>query len=366
MNGEKVRLGDICELKYGKSLSKKVREAGEFCVYGSNGVVDNHVEGFTSGKTIIIGRKGSIGEVAFSDGSCWPIDTTYYVDETATKQDARWLYYTLGSLGLTKLNKSAAIPGLNRNDAYDKELWLPPLAEQKRIAGILDQAAELCRLRTRALEKLNTLGQAIFYEMFLGTSRKTVPLSGILREVQIGPFGSLLHKSDYVSGGTPLINPMHINSGQLHPDLEFTVSDEKLAKLHRYILMEGDIVMGRRGEMGRCAVVSGEHPQMICGTGSMVLRVNKKNASPDFLGFFLSTPEAKHRLENAASGVTMLNLNSKSLDDVPVPLTSIEEQETFADKLRSIRKQTSILNIAVSEANALFASLQHRAFRGEL
>ena len=114
-------LGDICEFKYGKSLPASVRSGDTFEVFGSNGVVGKNFEAYTNGPTIIIGRKGSIGEINFSKKSCWPIDTTYYIDSSCTNTDLNWLYYLLISLGLDNLNKAAAVPGLNRNDAYAKE-----------------------------------------------------------------------------------------------------------------------------------------------------------------------------------------------------------------------------------------------------
>ncbi|EQD49804.1 restriction modification system DNA specificity subunit, partial [mine drainage metagenome] len=127
-------LGEVCDFKYGKSLPESVRAGGNVPVFGSNGQVGMHDEPLSAGPTIVIGRKGSFGEVHFSPSPCWPIDTTYYVDSTATKADLRWLTYRLASLGLNKLNRAAAVPGLNREDAYRQRLLLPPHHEQRRIA----------------------------------------------------------------------------------------------------------------------------------------------------------------------------------------------------------------------------------------
>jgi type I restriction enzyme, S subunit len=138
-----VTLGEICEFKYGKSLPEAKRTGGEVPVYGSNGVVGYHKDTLTDGITIVVGRKGSYGEVNLSPVSCWPIDTTYYIDQSATITDLHWLSYRLANLGLNRLNKAAAIPGLNREDAYRQKLLLPPIAEQKRIAAILDNADAL-------------------------------------------------------------------------------------------------------------------------------------------------------------------------------------------------------------------------------
>lgn len=91
----------------------------------------------------MIGRKGSIGEVNWSNGPCFPIDTTYYAEKTERPCDLRWLYYTLLQLDLTRLNTSAAVPGLNRGDACEQRIPFPDVPEQERIGALLDQADRL-------------------------------------------------------------------------------------------------------------------------------------------------------------------------------------------------------------------------------
>lgn len=105
-----VELGKVCEFKYGKSLPAAKRIAGNFLVYGSNGTVGSHTEALTFGPTIIVGRKGSFGEIHFSERACWPIDTTYYVDASCTEVDLEWLAHLLPTLRLTELNRQRRFP----------------------------------------------------------------------------------------------------------------------------------------------------------------------------------------------------------------------------------------------------------------
>ena len=79
-----TRLSDLCEFRYGKSLPEAVRRAGHVAVFGSNGIVGSHDEAITDGRAIIVGRKGSVGAVQLSEDACWPIDTTYFIDRSAT------------------------------------------------------------------------------------------------------------------------------------------------------------------------------------------------------------------------------------------------------------------------------------------
>ncbi len=134
----KTPLGNLLKFNYGKSLPERSRSGKGFSVYGSNGFVGYHSSALTSGETLIIGRKGSVGEVHFSDESCFPIDTTYYVDQFHGMPSKYWLYQ-LKNLRLRELNKATAIPGINREDVYSVEISLPPLNEQKRIADKLDE-----------------------------------------------------------------------------------------------------------------------------------------------------------------------------------------------------------------------------------
>lgn len=125
-----TQLGNIIELKYGKSLAAQTRDGFGFPVYGSNGVVGKHSIPLINKSGLIVGRKGSYGVVNKSAGPFFPIDTTYYIDDFYN-QPLEFLFYYLSFLPLTKLNRSTAIPGLNRDDAYDLNIALPPLAEQK-------------------------------------------------------------------------------------------------------------------------------------------------------------------------------------------------------------------------------------------
>jgi type I restriction enzyme, S subunit len=129
-----AELGGLIALRYGKGLPEDKRRPGAVPVYGSNGIVGWHAEPLTSGPTIIVGRKGSVGAVHLSEQPCWPIDTTYFVDDFGPF-DKRVLAYLLRSLKLAELDASTAIPGLSRNDAYAIEIPLPPLPEQRRIVA---------------------------------------------------------------------------------------------------------------------------------------------------------------------------------------------------------------------------------------
>lgn len=162
-----VLLGDEIGLVYGKGLPQRSRVAGDFPVFGSNGQVDTHNEPLVKGPGIIVGRKGSVGEVIWTDEDFWPIDTTYYVKLKNPNDNLKYWYYQLKTLGLNKLNSHSAIPGLNRDVAYAKVVTKRTPEEQNKIADILGTIDEKIELNRRMNETLEQMGQALFRHYFV-------------------------------------------------------------------------------------------------------------------------------------------------------------------------------------------------------
>ncbi len=135
----KTSIEEILYLEYGKSLPQKNRvESGKYPVYGSNGKIGNHNESLIKGPIIILGRKGSVGAVHYEKGDCWPIDTTYFI-KTINSLNDKFIYYLLKTLNLGELDSSTAIPGINRNNVYEKNILLPPFKEQHRIVSKIEE-----------------------------------------------------------------------------------------------------------------------------------------------------------------------------------------------------------------------------------
>lgn len=154
-----------------------------------------------------------------------------------------------------------------------------------------------------------------------------------------GPFGSTLHKSDYVEGGVPVINPMQIVDGKLCPTPTMAISEVAARQLSEFRLAAGNVVIGRRGEMGRCAYVRIEHHGWLCGTGSMIVRTGP-SLDGQFLQSALSSPPIVAAIVNTSVGTTMVNLNRGTLSNLLIPLPPTRtEQESIAG--------------ALSDANAL-------------
>ncbi len=285
--------------------------------------------------------------------------------------DPRYLLHYLHEQAVTAAfargSRGVGIHHLGREALSKWPVPLPPLDEQRRIAAILDQADAVRKKRWAVLRHLDDLRTSVFSGMF----GDPVASSGATRladiaDIQIGPFGSLLHKQDYVTGGVPLINPTHIVNGGIRPDPDFSVSAEKAASIDSYILRVGDVVMGRRGEMGRCAVVGVEHDGYLCGTGSLIVRPRPGIADSVYLHAALSHPSTKSLLERLALGSTLPNLNAAIVSGLPILAPPPIDQQRFRASLEQLSDQSQLSQRALADLDNLFASLQSRAFRGEL
>ena len=167
--------------------------------------------------------------------------------------------------------------------------------------------------------------------------------------LKTGPFGSSLHQSDYVTNGIPLVNPMHILNGRIRPSADVTVTLENVARLSEFRLKKGDLVLARRGEMGRCAVVKEKEAGWLCGTGSLIVRPELRLLAPDFLQGFLSSASSVKYLLEASVGSTMPNLNQQHLLGMRLRLPPRAEQTRIVAKLEEL---LSDLDAGVAELKA--------------
>ncbi len=161
------KLREIINLRYGKGLPKRNRIAGDYPVYGSGGIVDTHNEALVEGPGIIIGRKGSIGNVYYEKRSFYPIDTVYYVELKDHKFDLYYLSKLLGEIGLEDLNSDAAVPGLNREIALSQEVLIPSPVVQRKIATILSAYDDLTENNLRRIKILEGIAQNLYREWFV-------------------------------------------------------------------------------------------------------------------------------------------------------------------------------------------------------
>jgi type I restriction enzyme, S subunit len=287
------------------------------------------------------------------------------VEENETRIDLKFFAFYLQTPDfknqLRKLVTGSA--QLNFGPSHLKQIVfnLPDLKTQQHIAQVLDKADALRQQNRQLLAHYDELLQSTFIELFGDPvknpkSWEVKKLGDISENIQIGPFGSLLHQEDYISGGIPLINPTHISKMKITPNTELTISTEKYNTLKNYHLKQNDIIMGRRGEMARCALITSKENGWICGTGSLFVRPNE-DINSLFLLYILSSEKVKTVLESEAQGITMANLNTKIIKNLKIPIPPLPLQEHFAKIVEQIEFQKAVVKQSLSESEALFEGL---------
>jgi type I restriction enzyme S subunit len=150
-----------------------------------------------------------------------------------------------------------------------------------------------------------------------------------------------------VTDGIPTINPANLRDGRIYPDWNCTVDQVLWNQLSRHELQEGDIVFARRGEMGRCALVTLTEAGWLCGTGSIRVRPRLDVSYPKFLSQVLSTNGISEWLLLESVGTTMDNLNTQIISRIPLPNPPIFEQKNIVEYLESetVRIDEAIANV---------------------
>jgi type I restriction enzyme S subunit len=181
--------------------------------------------------------------------------------------------------------------------------------------------------------------------------------------IQTGPFGSQLHANEYEADGVPVINPTHLEGDRInHSDVP-RVSLETSRRLNRHRVEAGDILFGRRGELGRHGLVSEAESGWLCGTGCFLVRVRHPKVDNAFLSYLFSTRNVVEWLTAHAAGTIMPNLNNTVLSNLPVVLPSIAEQRSLVAILNDLRQAIEIQSAICAKLAALKPATMAKLFR---
>lgn len=275
----------------------------------------------------------------------------------------------ISHLGL--VSSGTNINNLKFSQIKDFKFPLPPFAEQQRIVAKLDAAfAQIDGVIEYSLQsktELMNLFDVLIEKLITDPTEFSVPLTigDLLDQVITGPFGSALHQSDYTSTGTAVINPQNLANGEIVFSADKFINDTKKHELSRYEIKVGDLLMARRGEMGRCALVERINEPMVCGTGCMILRA-KNNVDKPFLYELLASKYVKNALTKGAVGATMLNLNQKILLNIPVAVRGLVEQQNSVKVISSYRAELKKMIGLKDEKIQLLQALKLSLLRQEL
>jgi type I restriction enzyme S subunit len=370
-----ARLGDVLALKYGKALPDRDRDGSGAPVYGSNGIVGRHSLPLIAGPAVIVGRKGSIGAVHLSVGPCSPIDTTYYVDEFNGQPPEFW-FHILRSLDLAGLNRATAVPGLNREDAYNLVVPVPPVPEQRRIVVKLDELFASSRAAQAALDTVPTLleqyRQALLAAAFREEERDGTYARYCL-EALVPPgrtitYGIVQTGSPAV-GGVPTVRCGDIKQFDVAVDILKRVSPEVEAQYPRTRLKGGEVLLAIRGSVGEVAVA----PTVLAGANvsrEVAVIPVRDDVEPAYLMYLLASPAVARSIIVQVKGVAQSGINIADLRRIDVPLPSRERQMAIVcgiqRALASIERMAHRVGSSRSDISILEQATLTKAFRGDL
>ena len=381
-----VKLGDICSFQSGGTPSrrnpeyfsgnipwitttalngKKIGRNDAVALITEQAVAESAAKIVPAG-SIMVGTRVGVGKVAINTevmSTSQDIISLLNIDENVWDKEFLCKFLQSKSSFLNSQARGATIKGIKIDVLSELDLPVMSKEEQTHISEIVDNVKKLISIRQQQLEKLDELVKARFVELFGDPvsnphNFEKVFLSD-LADIKIGPFGSLLHKDDYIEGGHALVNPSHIIDGKIVIDSKLTISNEKYAELSAYHLQIGDVVMGRRGEMGRCAVVS--NGGLLCGTGSLLIR-SKSTVTADYIQKIISFPSFKKAIEDMAVGQTMPNLNVPIVSSFQIIKPPIETQKAYYNFVNRVDKSKVAVQKSLDKAQLLFDSLMQQYF----
>ena len=350
-NWQTKKLGEVLKLEYGKPLPKsKRKDGGLYPVYGANGEKDRTDEYYHDKQSIIVGRKGSAGEINLTEKKFWPLDVSYFVTFDYKKYDLNFLYYLLGNLELPKLAKGVK-PGINRNEVYSIDVQIPPLPEQQRIVAILDEAfAAIATAKENAEKNLQNARE--LFESYL-QSVFANPGDG-WEEKKLGECFKL-------KSGDNLISKMMTENGK------FPVygGNGITGMYDNFNLSGNNIIVGRVGAL--CGNVRYIKDKIWLTDNAFKITDWKYDFDHAFLAYLLNFKNLRGYARQAAQPV----ISNSSLEGVLLQFPkSNEEQKRIVAKLDALSAETkkleAIYRQKLADLDELKKSVLQKAFTGQL
>jgi type I restriction enzyme S subunit len=276
----------------------------------------------------------------------------------------------------------ATFPNVSGNTLADFTLVVPPLTEQQRIVGILDEAFDgIATAKANAeknLQNARALFQAIFSSLTdvsdqRGWRRKTVADVALAEKgsIRTGPFGSQLLHSEFVDEGIAVLGIDNAVNNEFRWAKKRCITPEKFRELARYQVKPWDVLITIMGTCGRCAIVPGDIPTAINTKHVCCITLDTSKCVPGYLhAYFLYHPVARQFLSKRAKGAIMAGLNMEIIRALPVLLPPLNVQASIVKKLETLRDETSglatIYQRKLAALNELKKSLLDQAFSGAL
>ena len=367
--------GEVLEIRNGRNQGEVESVDGEFPIYGSAGNVMGMATDFIcEAGTTIIGRKGNINSPIYSETRFWNVDTAFGLS-AKVGLDSKFLYFFCLSYDFSDHNRGTTIPSLVKSELLQIPIPIPPLAEQQRIVGLLDEAFEgLATAKTNAEKNLQNARalfeshlQSVFTQRGNGWVEKRKPLSDLCDLIV-----DCEHKTAPTQEhGIPSIRTPNIGKGKLLLDGVNRVSEETYKNwTRRAEPMPKDLILAREAPAGNVAVIP-ENMKVCLGQRTVLIRPKVSIFDSSFLAFLLLEPKTQAKLLAHSRGATVQHVNMKDIRALDVgAIPPLEVQQSIVSTLGDLEAETQRLARIYERKLAALAelkkSLLHQAFTGEL
>jgi len=382
-------LGELCDVldHRRKPITKRDRIPGKYPYYGATGLLD-HVDGYLFDEPLVLvgedGAKWGPGDpTAFLvDGQYWVNNHAHVLRALRTRVLDAWLVYYLNCTDLTVFTSGLTVPKLNQGNLRAIPVPVPPLPEQQRIVGILDEAFEGIATAKANAEKNLLNARALIQPAFMTilskldqTDWRSTTVEGSAKSekgsIRTGPFGSQLLHGEFVDQGIPVLGIDNAVQNYFAWGRRRYITPQKFAVLSRYQVRPGDVLITIMGTCGRCAVVPDDIPTAINSKHLCCITLDRRRCLPEYLhAYFLWHPAARDFLSKQAKGSIMSGLNMGLIKELPLVLPSIEQQLIIVERVSDVREASGSLEAVCERKLAALdefkASLLHQAFSGDL
>lgn len=347
------KLGDICDIKNGRSQKSVENPTGQYPIYGSGGVMGYADDYICEAGTTIVGRKGTINKPLFVNCAFWNVDTAFGL-QPKPKTNPRFLFYTCKSIDFNRYNKSTTLPSLVKSDLLKIDIPVPPIAEQEKIVAELDCLSGIIEKKKEQLKELDNLAQSIFYDMFGDpiTNEKgwEVKKLGEIGTILTGSTPTTRDAENYSSNDYCFVKP-----GDIRKD-----AVERIDKTECYIstkaflssrkLPPGSILTTCIGIVGKVGIVEIE---ATCNQQINALLPNEGMSS-----IYVATAILLNRkkLEAMANAPVVPIINKKDFSSISIPFPPTDLQIAYAQKIETIERHKKLIRKSIAEMEILFNS----------
>lgn len=369
---ETKRVGEILQLEYGKPLDDSDRKPnGLFPVYGANGEKNRTDKFYHDKPSIIVGRKGSAGEIRLTEPKFWPLDVTYFVTFDRQQNDLKFLYYLLTVLDLQRLAKGVK-PGINRNAVYSQTANIPPLPEQQRIVAVLDEAFDgIAKARINTEKNLQNV-QAVFEgnlkSVFIqgGEGWVNKRLVDISYEFGRGKSKHRPRNDPKLYGAQcPFVQTGDISSAD-HWLTSYSQMYSEIGLAQSRLWPKGTICIAIVGAtVGETAILGFDacFPDSVIG-----IVVNGQIADNEYVEYLLRSSKAL--LKKKGKGTARDNINLGTFEDQRFPFPSLKVQREIVHTINALSREnqrlSAIYQRKLAALDELKKSLLNQAFSGNL